>query len=303
MLKQIILFFVFLASFTFLSEAQTASNIFIGKLNIDSKNAVRGLVQLTDSPVYTNQPYFFDNTHLFYTQTELDEKGQEQTDIYVFNFSTAETKNLTQSQDSEYSPTPLPYAPGFSVVKVNADKQQQLWEMDPQGNPKSHLVPEAEPVGYHIWVNNDEVLLYVLGEPNKLVRANKSQTEAGMVFIDSDVGPSLVRYPNSDWYLYTGSIEGNYLNAYNSVTNEVDQLFLMPDQTQYFTITNDGTLLTSDGETLWKRKLFLTQNRLSWLVEFEPVLIDHAKCARGISRTHTSPDGTMIALVCDDTQE
>lgn len=304
MIKQITFFFVLLALCASTINAQTSSNIFIGKLNIESKNPISGLVQLTNTPVYTNQPFFFDNTHLYYTQVDANENSLEQTDIFVFNFSTAETKNLTQSPDSEYSPTPLPYAPGLSVVKVNSDQQQQLWELDPQGNPKNHLVPTAEPVGYHTWINQDEVLLYILGEPNKLVRADKSQPEAELVFIDSNIGASLVRFPKSDWFLYTGSIEGNYLNAYNSITKEVAQLFLMPEKAEYFSITNDGTLLTSDGEILWKRKLNLKQDRITWLVDFEPVLLQTSKCSQGISRTHTSPDGSMIALVCSDsTQE
>lgn len=283
------------------SFAQQTSNIFIGKLNIEAKNPVTELVQLTNTPTYTNQPMFFENNYLFYTQAPS--KESEQTDIFMFDFATSEHKNLTMSDSSEYSPTPLPYGPGFSVVNVNAENKQELWELDPQGNHKTHLAPNIEPVGYHLWINNNELLLFVLGEPHTLVRVHKAMPESDAVLIDSNIGASIIRFLDSDWVLYTSSNEGNFLNAYNIKTNEVDQLFLMPEGAEYFSLTPNGVLLTSDNKTLWQKPLKLKNNRVTWLVDFEPILIEEPSCASGISRTHTSPDMSMIALVCNDLDE
>lgn len=297
--------FVFVANnavFYAKSSAQSSgSDIFVAKLNMSKKPSISELVAITDSADYSNQPYFFNNNLLFYTQAVTDEgadASSSQMDSFVFDFTLGEGKNLTQSSANEYSPTPLPYKEGMSVIRVADDGKQELWAYNAQGKAEKHLVPKVEPVGYQVWINNNELLLFVLGEQSTLQRVDISQPDELGVVIDSNVGASLYRFKDSSWILYTNTTEDNYLNAYNIDSKKTEQLFKMPKGAQYFTVTPSGMVLTSDGERVMYRHLIATTKKPMALADWGQLKIDHAQCKSGVSRMAVSPDQSMLALVC-----
>ena len=285
------------------AKAQDASDIWVGKLQLDQKQAISDLVRITDTSEYTNQPYFFDNSRLFFTQAfdEKSEDGSEtisQMDIMRFNLLTGELNNVTQSPMSEYSATPLPNKPGFSVIRVNMDGLQELWEFNNLGAPQKNLLPQAEPVGYQVWLNNSELLLFILGEPHTLQRFNTSTPQEVGVIENNNIGASLYRFKDSDWYLYTRSESGDFLYAYNAKTRKSQELLKMPKNTPYFSLSPNGDLFTSDGETFWHLALTESDEGIKPLQSFKALPIKHKHCGAGVSRTAVSPDMTMIALVC-----
>jgi hypothetical protein len=278
-------------------QAQDSSDIYLGKLNLWDKQAVTNLVQLTNSNDYTNQPYFFGHDKVYFTQM-LKEEETEQTDIFVYNIMSKELTNLTQSPESEYSPTPLPMGKEMSVIRVNSAGKQELWALDEVGQPVEHLVPAVEPVGYHVWLNKQELLLFVLGEPNTLQRVDISKKDKKPVLIDSIIGASLYQFQNSNWFLYSKTEAGNTLKAYNRRSNKTIEVTAMPEGSQYFSLSATGHVISSDGNALYQRQLIAKGERLeaqgSW--EVMPILVE--KCQSGISRTAISHHGGMIALVC-----
>ncbi len=287
-----------LVSFSLHSHAQENSDIWVGKLTLSQKHPITELVQITDSDGYTNQPYFFDNSRLFFTQATQSQEEPSQMDIFVFDFVLGTTTNITQSQSSEYSPTPLPRKPGFSVIRVNNENKQELWTINPQGSTDEHLVRAIEPVGYQVWVNEHELLLFVLGEPNTLQRVDTRKPDKMGLVIDRHIGASLYKLSNSDWILYTRLDEGNYLHAYNIVTGKTIQVLSMPNNSEFFSVSSQGEIFSSDGQTLWRRALFVKGDTLSSSDTWQALVIKQPQCSSGISRTAISPDTSMIALVC-----
>lgn len=290
--------FIFICLFSSQANSQQNSDIWVGKLNLWEKNPITELVQITDTNNYSNQPYFFDNSRMFYTQEMNAIESETQIDVWMFDFNVGMGKNITESAVSEYSPTPLPYNNGMSVIRVNEQGKQELWEIDLQGKAIKNIAPEIEPVGYQVWLNNKELLLFVLGEPNTLQRADVITPKAEAQTIDTDIGASLYRFEKTDWFLYTSKIDGNYLNAYNVKSNKTIQIVSMPENSEYFSVSALGNVFTSDGTTLWQRKLMLKGEKVRAMDKWVPIKITQPECEKGISRTAISPDSSMIALVC-----
>lgn len=283
---------------SFQVSAQQNSDIWVGKLNLWEKDPISELVQITDTDSYSNQPYFFDNSHLFYTQAMKAEENESQIDVWMFDFRLGAGKNVTQSSFSEYSPTPLPYADGMSVIRVNEEGKQELWEINLQGKAVRNIAPEIEPVGYQVWIDDKELLLFVLGEPHTLQRVDTTKPNAEAPIVDSNIGASLFRFEKTDWFFYTSKTDGNYLNAYNVKSKKFIQIVSMPKNSEYFSVSPIGHVITSDGTTLWQRKFMLKGERIKPMDKWLPIKISQVECEKGVSRTAISPDTSMIALVC-----
>ncbi len=292
-----------LSSFGLSAQQAINTDIFIGKLNLRDKQAITNIVRLTDNDHYTNQPYFFDNSNLYYTQMiELD--GIEQTDVMHFNLKTGELKNVTQSLESEYSPTPMLGKRAMSVIRVDANGLQELWEINAQGIPQKNITPSIEPVGYQVWLSKDEVALFVLGEPHTLQRVTLLEdSESTGIIIDNNIGASLVKFMRSPFMLYSQNIDKNYLKSYHPKQNKSQNIVRLPENSEYFTVTPLGTLLTSDGEKIWYRRFIHKGDRISPFSKWNSIELEHENCGSGISRMAVSPDNTMIAMVCPRTEQ
>ena len=129
----------------------------------DSVWAVHSPTLLTGRQLrgYNNQP-FLNGENLYYTQ-QL--QGQSTTDIYRVNIRNEQRVQVTNTKLSEYSPTPTPDQKGISVVRVEEDGSQTLWRYDLFENNHQNLFPEfEEKIGYHSWLNDTLVALFILGE-------------------------------------------------------------------------------------------------------------------------------------------
>ncbi len=113
---------------------------------------------------YDNQPSFLPDGRalLFSSQRE-----GAQTDIYRHDFQTGQAARITSTPESEYSPTVMPGGKFFSVVRVEADRTQRLWKFPLAGGEASLVIPSIKPVGYHLWIDERNVALFVLGAENR----------------------------------------------------------------------------------------------------------------------------------------
>jgi Tol biopolymer transport system component len=162
-----------------------AGNISVGKPSNITKRAG-----------YDNQPSFTqDGKKLLYTQ-----QADGQTDIWTYDVGKKTNTTLTKTTESEYSATVMPDGKHFSVIRVEPDGTQRLWQFDlaTGQNPKL-VLPSIKPVGYHCWFGADSLVLFVLGGPRsgqpntlQLARVSTNQGQA----ITTNVGRSLLRIPS-----------------------------------------------------------------------------------------------------------
>lgn len=265
------------------------------KLSAPSIN-LSGFHKITDTPSYSNQPYFMKSDNaLAYTQAIATETA-EQMDIFIYDFALEKSRNVTGSSTSEYSPTPTPDGQGMSVIRVNAEGKQELWYVQlNDGKAKQNLLPAVEPVGYHAWDGDDKVLLFVLGEPHTLRLATVNQeTDQGRV-LDTNIGPSLWKIPHTQLFSYSKELSDNIwqLRSVNTTNKQTAALVDMPKGSYYYAWSPKGYAVTAVGSKLYQWEY--DSSSKDWL-QFADL---SEECSAGISRLSFSEKGDRIALVCN----
>ena len=242
--------------------------------------------RLTDRDGYDNQPFFTpDGAAVLYTSG----RG-EQTDVYHRDLATGATTPLTDTPESEYSPTPLPDG-GFSVVRVEPDERQRLWRFDADGTAPSLLLESVEPVGYHAWADAHRVALFILGDPPTLhladVRMGTSTPYA------SNIGRSLHRVPGSTAISFVHKQEDGVwiVKMLDPDTGSITPVAATLPEREDYAWLPDGTLLMADGAVLYH----WTPKQATW----HPLADFSAAGIAQITRLAASPDGARVVLVID----
>lgn len=275
-------------------------NIYVGDLVLqENRLAVSHLKALTNRIDYDNQPLFLpDGNSLLYTAA-LTHNKVEQTDSMFVSLESGQVSNLTNSSESEYSPTIMPTGNSFSVIRAT-NNEQKLWRYplypeQQSSEPASELLTSINPVGYHAWVDKSRVILFVLGEPHTLQLAN-IQKQTSQV-LDENIGPSLYSIPHTPLMSYTASIgEGDdiqwQLKSYHPQTGDIELLTTLPKGAYYYAWSGNGLAIAAVGSILmqWDKA-----NPVKGWQQFADVT---ATCPKGVTRLSTNSQNTKIALVC-----
>jgi Tol biopolymer transport system component len=176
------------------AAAPPTSDIFI--IDINYKKDVKPFGQpkkITDYPGYNNQPFFMPGGNsLLYTSNR-----NSQADIYLYDLRSGQTSQITQTSESEYSPTLMPDGKNISVVRVEADGTQRLWKFPLKGGPPAVILENVKPVGYHHWIDDHTLALFVLGGAGKPNTLQIADTRSGKTEIVSEnPGRILRRVPD-----------------------------------------------------------------------------------------------------------
>lgn len=282
------------------AQSSDGTDIWIGNLSQkDNVLAVSQLINITDRPGYDNQPFFLpDGEHLLYTSAQHGGYADKhQMDALLYDLANGRTINLTRSQASEYSPTLMPNDSHISVIRVDKQGKQKLWAYPLASGQPYELLKDIEPVGYQAWINPNEILLFVLGEPMRLERADISSGKS--VVLDTQIGASLYRIPHTSSMSYSRSQSPENKNPiwqlmqYNPSKNSKQVLTNLPKGAYYYAWTPDGKALAAQKSQLkqWDR----TQPKQQWQT-FADV---SQACPKGVSRMAVNSQQTRIALVCE----
>ncbi len=134
------------------------TEIFLFEIDLESSDApLSGGVNVTNRAGYDNQPYFTpDGASFVYSRDD----GQ-QTDVYEYFIESGEIKRLTESEATEFSPTPFPDNSSIAFV---SDRSSSIWHAgrDDMNNPKvaQTAFNNTEPIGYFAWNHATGDILY-----------------------------------------------------------------------------------------------------------------------------------------------
>ena len=267
------------------------TDVLIAELTFNSQGvpSVGTPTNLTQRRDYDNQPYFVpDGSGFWYT---INDPQNDQADIWRYDFATAGVTRVTMSSpESEYSATPLPDGSGISVIRVEADSTQRLWRFDLDGANGAVILPNVAPVGYHAWVDESTLVLFVLGAPATLQRADvdTGQTEV----ITRNIGRSIQRIPDSDDVSYAqvhedGTATIMRLPSERTAPEPIAEAVSGGD---FHAWAPNGSLLTASGSVVYAWSLSTD--------EWVPVA-DFPHLNISISRLAISPNGTQIAMVAE----
>jgi dipeptidyl aminopeptidase/acylaminoacyl peptidase len=146
-----------------IAAAAPANDIYLAALEKHKAGVTLGEPRnVTHRPGYDNQPAFLPDGQRFY-YTSIHEDGQA--DIWRYDIASGESKRITSTPESEYSPTVPPDGVGISIVRVEKDGSQRLWRYSDDGTPGKAIVNDEKAVGYHAWIDEDTLALFIVAEP------------------------------------------------------------------------------------------------------------------------------------------
>ncbi|WNC73671.1 hypothetical protein RGQ13_06680 [Thalassotalea psychrophila] len=295
------LFKNFLAIFAFSAFSTVVvaeDEVYIAEIKGDKVVSVTNVSQRQG---YDNQPHFTaDSKSLLYTAmyevTNSDGKASQQTDSLHFDLTSKKISNITSTAASEYSPTITPDGEHFSVIRVGDDGRQLLWQYpytvqetnkELVGKP---LIPTVFDVGYHVWLNSDELLLFVLGQPMTLQRVQLSTAKSQQV--DTNIGRTLRKLPNENLYSYTKAVIDEWqLKLYNPEDKTVKSSVILPAKNMYYAWHQSGDLLSADKALVMRHNL---EQGSKWKSFFD----FSNDCKGDITRMVMSNDSKYLAFVC-----
>lgn len=242
-------------------------------------------IRVSAASRYNNQPQFsVDSQELFFTAEQPD----GQTDIWRYRLADQSLQAVSQSPESEYSPTPMPDASSLSVVRVEPDLRQRLWRISLDDGAAQLLLPEVEPVGYHAWMDANTVVLFLLGESFTLHSATLGAGPSRRLY--AHIGRTLRRHPLTGRALF---VDKNFIPwqiaEIDWVTASARPLVGLFPGGEDFEVDGEGGFWTGNGPKLYR----CPPGGDTWRLASD--LSEYG--VSDISRLAASPDGLWLALV------
>jgi dipeptidyl aminopeptidase/acylaminoacyl peptidase len=267
------------------SPTPPASDIFIIDLKSEGKLKLGQPVKITNWVGYNNQPSFVpDGQSILYTSIR-----DKQADIYRYDIRAATTTQVTNTPESEYSPTLMPDGKSISVVRVEADGTQRLWRFPVAGGTPSLILEKIKPVGYHLWIDDHTLALFILGKPNTLqivdARTEKAETVA------ENPGRILRRVPHEDKFSFVHKVSDQewLIRTVDLKTRNITTFIKTLPGVEDYAWTPAGVLLMANGAKLFARK----KSDWAWVE-----IADFSNAGlKSITRIAVSPKGDRIAVV------
>ncbi|WP_143092537.1 hypothetical protein [Arsenicibacter rosenii] len=236
-----------------LACAQNGTDVYL--MRVTSANGIPALsdpANISNKTGYDNQPFFHPSKPLLYYTSMMPDN---QTDIMVYDLSTGTRTQLTKTPDSEYSPTVLPNQRDLSCIvqrKASGDQDLVAYSLaDPNTTRLIFASQKTGKIGYQAWINDNEAVAFVLGEPNALHYFDlKAGTDA---VIAPQIGRSLHKIPGRNTFSFVQQTGNRWIvREFDPKTKKLTDLTDSdPDSEHYNAWTPDGMLLESRGTQLW----------------------------------------------------
>jgi WD40 repeat protein len=243
--------------------------------------------RISDWRGYNNQPFFLpDGKSLLYTSIRAD----KQADIYNYDLAKRSTTRVTETPESEYSPTLTPDGRFISVVRVEGDGTQRLWKFPIAGGAPVLLLEKIKPVGYHAWIDENTLALFILGQPNTLQIVDVPTGKAEV--ITQNIGRTLRRIPKQDKLSFVSKVSDQdwLIKSVDLKTRQITTLIKTLPRSEDYAWTPSGVLLMTNETKLFK---FDPLKDSDW-----QELIDFSQAGlKTITRIAVSARGDTIAIV------
>ena len=255
------------------------------------------------APGYDNQPSFSPDGNRILFAANRDGK---QTDVFVFDRRQGRVTQLTRTPENENSPIYVPDGAGpsgsFGVVQSEFDRNgarpaapiQRLWRFNADGQSPSLILADLNPVGYHAWIDDDRLVLFVLGAQGKPSTLQIASVKTGKAEIAAEgIGRSLHRIPGTRLASFVHREgDSHIVKQIDIATKKIDTLVKALDGS-----TERDMAWTPDGKTILMTagtKIYSwTRGQSGWTEVFDGA--PHQLGA--ITRLAVAPKGEALAIV------
>jgi hypothetical protein len=199
---------------------------------------------------YNNQPCFFSDDLVFLTSNYYD---LEKTEILKLDISKNRLTRVTKTRESEYSPTLMPNKKYFSCIRAEKEgKDQFLWKYPlDQSDGGQRLLDELSTVGYHCWISEDEVALFLVGDPLKLMIANIKT--GSNKYLLNNIGRCLKLSPAGELIIVHKLLDNKwYLKKYDPKMGTFKIITETLPGKEDFGVLPDGAIIMATGSEIWK---------------------------------------------------
>ncbi len=186
--------FPFLLLLQLTGYGQVASEIYMFNLGWKNNEPVLSSpVNITNHKGYDNQPFFHPSKPLIY-YSSFNDSGRS--DINYYNYLTKQTVQFTNTLEREYSPTLTPDRKFISCIIQREQGAQDLGKYPVKGG-KPETIIQTLKVGYHLWIDDQHLLLFVLGDSNQnYLHYFNLITKEDKVIADNPRGVPCTKFPD-----------------------------------------------------------------------------------------------------------
>lgn len=288
--------FSFLIVFSFIaSYGQAGSEIYLFDMKVKNGQVVlSGGVNITNHKGYDNQPFFHPDQPVIY-YSSFDDSGRS--DIRYFDYKKKKTVDFIVTSDyAEYSPTIKPDGQWVSCIIQRQDGDQDLGMYPILKDKKPMMLINDLKIGYHAWVDNHKLLLFVLEDSirHTLHYYNLSTKEDAV--LAEGIGRSLHRIPGQNAMSFIQKISDSVflVKRFDPATLSITTLAQTVKASDHIAWLKKNTILTSSGNQIF----YYQVNRES---PWQPVTVDgDTSMMKGVTRLAVNADNTKLAVVVSE---
>jgi WD40-like Beta Propeller Repeat len=286
--------FVLLSFFAEFVTAQTGSEIILFDLRV-AKNTViiSNGKNITNHKGYDNQPFFHPKKTFIYFSS-FNDSGRS--DLKYYDFKDDKTKNLTVTNEREYSPTVTPDGKHISCIIQRDNGEQNLGQYPIKGGAAQVLIKDLI-VGYHAWIAKDKLLLFVLGDslhPNTLhyvdLRLKKD------TILAENIGRSLHHIPGTKLMSFVQKVSDKeqLIKQFDPRTMMIKTITATKGGQDHLTWLNDHKILMSDGVNLFVYDVIANNGWQLVTIEGDAAML------KGITRLAVNKKSSKLAVVVSE---
>lgn len=260
------------------------TDIFLVKIKKENGNLQFSKPEnITNRKGYDNQPSFtFDNKQLLFVSV-ID---TTQSDVYSYDLAKKQISQITHSRESEYSPTLSQDGKMYTVVRVDADSGQRLYDLPVKKINEGKYIKNSDSVGYYCRLSDTAIAMFVLGKSNTLQIVNPRN--GNRLLIASDIGRCMKLNNDRDflYFVIKGNSEEWFIYRMNTADYKVTRVMKTLSKSEDYALMPDGEILMGQGT-----KLYEMDN------ENPKLIADFSMVMSGFYRIAINKDGSLLALV------
>ena len=199
---------------------------------------------------YNNQPSFFNPYEVYFTTNMYNDTL---TEVAKLNIRTKRLYRVTNTIESEFSPTLSPDPRYFSCVRIERNgRDQSLWlyPVD-RSSYGRRLMEDLDNVGYHLWLSEDEVAMFLVTNPISMVIGN-IETGSYRTILEN-IGRCLRLSQNGEiLFVHKLSSQDWYLKKMDPGSGQVKILTKTLPGKEDFEVLPDGSIIMGNGGKLFR---------------------------------------------------